>query len=276
MAINKDELEKLYFDGTKHSRYQNIPVFVQEALGYSVQIDEQWRGDTARYTNLLQNLDFENIKILGDIGANTGFFALSIGRRYAHIEVQAYEANKNHSRFIQSIVEQFGLKNIQAHNLAVDLTGVEKLGHHDCLLNYNVLHHAGVDFDKGLVTLETFSEYAGEYLKKLAGKTKYMIFQMGFHWGGDKTKPIVHVTDDAGKVLYMSKIFRESKWKIEKIFTVRQAGVYAYSEMPAEIIHTLNTPSGEAVKLLTNYYGQYRLENFSEFYRRPIFYCSTD
>ena len=231
MAVNIHELEQLYFDGTKHSRYQNIPGFVQETLGYNVQIDEKWRGDTARYTNLLQNLDFESIKIIGDIGANTGFFPLSIGHRFPQITVYAYEANTNHTNFIQSIIQQYKLDNVKVRNLFVDLSGVDKLGKHDCLLNYNVLHHAGVDFDEGLLNLETFEEYAVEYLKKLNRKTRAIVFQMGFNWGGNKTKPIIHVNNDAGKVLFMSEIFRKSHWKIDKIFTVRQAGIFKYVEM---------------------------------------------
>lgn len=276
MALNIAELEQLYFDGTKHARYQNIPGFVQDALGYTVEIDEQWRGDTARYQNLLNNFDFKNIKNIGDIGANTGFFSLSIGRRFPQIEVNAYEANANHSAFIQNIVNQFGLDNVQVHNLSVDLRGVDDLGQHDCLLNYNVLHHAGVDFDKGLATLETFAQYAEDYLGRLAGKTKYMIFQMGFHWGGNKTKPIIHVNNDAGKVLFMSEIFRKSHWKIDKIFTVRQAGIFKYVEMDNEIIETLNEHPQSAETGIKEFYAKYDLPAFSEFYRRPIFYCSTD
>ena len=275
MALNLTELEQLYFDGTKHSRYQNIPEFVQKALGYTVEIDEKWRGDTARYANLLHNLDFEAIRIMGDIGANTGFFALSIGQRFPQINVTAYEANANHSAFILNIVHQFGLNNIQVHNLSVDLQGIESLGQHDCLLNYNVLHHAGVDFDKGLATIETFAQYAEDYLGRLANKTKLMIFQMGFHWGGDKKKPIVHVNNDTGKVLFMSEIFHKSNWKIDKIFTVRPPAIFNYFEMDKEIIEALNEHAQSAEAMIKEFYAKYDLSGFSEFYRRPIFYCRT-
>lgn len=276
MALNIEELQQLYFDGTKHSNYQNIPGFVQETLGYSVKLDEQWRGDTARYTNLLQNVDFENLKIIGDIGANTGFFSLSIGERYPAIKVRAYEANSSHSAFIQSIVTQFNLQNVSVQHLSVDMQGIGQLGKHDCILNYNVLHHAGVDYDKGMVDPETFQEYAVRYLGKLSEKSARMVFQMGYNWGGNKNKPLVELNDDAGKVHFMNKIFIKSGWKIGKVFTVQKSGVFEYMEMPAEIILAMNDNSRHYQNLLEMYFKQYQLDQFSEFYRRPIFYCSSD
>ncbi len=276
MAVNLQELEKLYFDGTKHAVYQNIPAFVQQALGYSVELDETWRGDSARYKNLLAHMDFTRLDVLGDIGANTGFFSLSLAHRFSHLTVYAYEANPNHHRFITAIKNQFSLQNVQVKNLFVDLSHIDALGRHDCLLNYNVLHHAGVDFDQGLVTPETFSEYAAAYLKKMRTKAACMVFQMGFNWGGNKAKPLVPVQDDAGKVLFMAKIFRQSGWEIDKIFTVRQQGVFEYFAMEPEIILRLNDNPSTAEAAVREYYARYDLPAFSEFYRRPLFYLSAE
>jgi len=256
--------------------YQNIPYFVQEALGYTVEIDEKWRGDTARWHNLLENLNVEKIKSIGDIGANTGFFALSLAHRFPDIAVHAYEANPNHYYFMAAIKKQFQLKNIHLQNTLIDLLGIEKIAKQECLINFNVLHHAGVDFDEGVVELKNFSEYACDYLGCLSNKSKEMFFQMGFNWGGNKEYPIIPLQDDSGKVYFMSRIFKSSGWKIEKIFTVQKAGVLHYFEMPPEIVICLNDGFQEGKKLVHDYYARYHIETFSEFYRRPIFYCSSN
>jgi hypothetical protein len=275
MDVNVDQLKKLYFDDSKHAVYQNIPGFIQKALGFTVTIDEKWRGDTARWDNLKENLDVNYIQSLGDIGANTGFFSLSIAHRFPQLTVHAYEANQNHHHFIDIIKNQFHLANIHAHNQFINLNGIGKLSTHDCLLNLNVLHHAGVDFDKDAVCFESFFDYACRYLDKLSHKSKKMIFQMGFNWGGNKNYPIVLVNDDPGKILFLAKIFQKSGWRIEKIFTMKKPDVFKYFEMPSEISSSLDTNLKKAEKLLYNYYIKYRLVTFSEFYRRPIFYCSS-
>lgn len=275
MTATVKELEKLYFDGTKHAVYQNIPAFVQNALGYSVEINETWRGDTARYHNLLQNLNLDQISVLGDIGANTGFFSLSLAHRFPHLKVFAYEGNNNHHRFISQIIKMFGLKNIEVKNLFVDMKGLEDLPQHDCLLNYNVLHHAGVDFDRDLVSFDSYTGYAVEYLKKLSKKATYMIFQMGFNWGGNKARPLVPVDYDAGKVLFMGKIFQQSNWEIDRIFTVRHTGEFEYFKIDASIIRKLNIKPSDARGDLVDYYSKYDISSFSEFYRRPLFYCRS-
>jgi len=276
MPADIQTLEKLYFDGTKHSIYQNIPSFVQQALGYSVQIDEKWRGDSARWKNLLQEIDFSQIKVVGDIGANTGFFALSLAHRFPRLRVYAYEANPNHHRFILAIKEQFRLKNVQVKNSFIDLKGCTQIEKHDYLLNFNVLHHAGVDFDKGLVTPQNFCDYAVGYLRCLTQKTEKMVFQMGFNWGGNKQKPLVPLRDDPEKVLFMSRIFKQAGWRIEKIFSVRFAGKLTYYELPAELTLRINADPQACKNQLQKYYQNYPFSTFSEFYRRPIFYCVSD
>ena len=73
MTTLKKKLADLYNDQTKHARYQNIPEFVCQALNYSESIDENWRGDSARYQYLLKEFSLGAEHVFGDIGANTGF-----------------------------------------------------------------------------------------------------------------------------------------------------------------------------------------------------------
>ena len=273
MTVNIENLKKLYFDESKHSIYQNIPAFVQEALEYTVEIDERWRGDTARWQNLLQQVNFDQLEVIGDIGANTGFFSLSLAHRFPNLKVYAYESNANHHDFMNAIKSQFRMNNMVVENKIVDLDNVENIHRHDCLLNYNVLHHAGVDFDRGRVTIDSFPQYAAAYLKKLSYKTKYMVFQMGFNWGGDKSKPLVPLNEDAEKVRFVGAILRNSGWFIQNVFTVRYPEDFSYYAIDNGIIQILNEESEQQKEMLVKYYSQYQPNWFSEFYRRPLFYA---
>ncbi|HGY55159.1 MAG TPA: hypothetical protein ENK44_05635, partial [Caldithrix abyssi] len=132
MTAKIENLKKLYFDESKHSIYQNIPAFVQEALEYTVEIDERWRGDTARWQNLLQQVNFDQLEVIGDIGANTGFFSLSLAHRFPNLKVYAYESNANHHDFMNAIKSQFRMNNIVVENKIVDLDNVENIHRHDC------------------------------------------------------------------------------------------------------------------------------------------------
>lgn len=270
----KEKLEALYNDGSKHSRYQNIPEFVRNELEYTEIIDENWRGDTARYTYLTENLQFGGGKSIGEIGANTGFFTLSLAHANPSSTFYAYEINGTHAAFIQDIGESFQMNNLIVKAQGVDLEGIALMEHHDILLNYNVLHHAGVDFDTDKIsTVEDYESYATEYLKRMAGKTKLMVFQIGSNWGGNKQKPLIPLSDDAEKIAFNARLFKNAGWKIVDIsLHTRLDGVLAYRAIPSEVLALLNAcPVGEEKALVEKLVDLSEVPNFSEFYRRPIF-----
>lgn len=271
----KNILSNYYWDNSKHSHYQNIPQFVKEAMEYSETIDENWRGDTARYKHILDVVNFsKNLKI-GDIGANTGFFSLSLAHRFPNIEVTAYEGNPNHVRFIELIRNAFELKNLFMKNEYIDFEGISYLGNQDLLLNLNVLHHAGVDFDKDKIgSVDKLFNFAVSYLSKLKEHTKEIIFQMGYNWGGDKTKPIVNLQDDLGKIKYSAELFIQSGWKITNIALCgKRDEVISYRNLPSELIEYLNKGINDSKMEdeLKNSILSVKPEMLSEFYRRPIF-----
>lgn len=270
----KEKLEALYNDGSKHSRYQNIPEFVRNELGYTETIDENWRGDTARFTYLTETLQFGEGKSIGEIGANTGFFTLSLAHANPASTFYAYEINPTHAAFIQDIGESFQMKNLVVKAQGVDMEGIALMETHDILLNYNVLHHAGVDFDSDkLASVEDYEAYATEYLKRMSSKTKKMVFQIGSNWGGNKLKPIIPLSDDAEKVAFNARLFKNSGWNILDIsLHTRMNGTLAYRAVSAEILDQINRcPIGEEKKLIEKLVDLSEFPSFSEFYRRPIF-----
>jgi hypothetical protein len=270
----KEKLEALYNDGSKHSRYQNIPEFVRNELGYTETIDENWRGDTARFAYLTDALCFGPGKSVGEIGANTGFFTLSLAHANPASTFYAYEINATHAAFIQDIADSFEMRNLVVKAQGVDMEGIALMEKHDILLNYNVLHHAGVDFDSDILTsVDDYEAYATEYLKRMAAKTKTMVFQIGSNWGGNKLKPIVPLDDDAGKIALNVRLFKNAGWNILDIsLHTRLKGSLEYRSLSAEILDEINAcPVGSEKELIQNLVDLTEFPGFSEFYRRPVF-----
>ena len=265
----KERLSNLYGNNSKHSHYQNIPEFVKESIGYSESINEEWRGDTARYKYILREVQDLKPKSICDIGANTGFFSLSLAHKFPEMKVTAFEGNPNHVEFMGLVKEAFSLKNIKIENCYIDYEGIKHLGQYDMLLNLNVLHHAGADFDENKTSYENVDAYLIQYLKRLITKAKKVVFQMGYNWGGDKSKPIVELQNDLGKIKYTHELFAQSGWKVQEIAHIVRNGTLEYKNYPEPFIQSLCT--GERSEEAADVVNSQQLNMFSEFYRRPIF-----
>lgn len=139
-------------------------------------------------------------------------------------------------------------------------------------MNLNVLHHAGVDFDKQLVSLNTFTEYAVKYFEKLRTVTHTMIFQMGFNHGGNKKTPIVELSNDIGKFLFVCNICRKSGWEPINVAYINRdnEGKLEYKNAPIQLVEDV-WKSGNTISEFEEYINQLNLASYSEFYRRPIF-----
>lgn len=273
----KARLQALYNDDTKHANYQNIPAFVRDAMGYREQIDEGWRGDTARYRLILEQLSIAPGQVIGDVGANTGFFTLSLAHSHSQAQFLAYETNPNHADFVRLLADAFGMTNVTVQPIAVDLAGIDRLPQHDILLHLNVLHHAGHDFDRDLVSsAQDFPGYAVSYLSRLRRKTAVMVFQMGSNWGGNKATPIVPVRDDCGKIVLFDRILREAGWQVTTIALATHAeDAIVYRCLPAELVSQVQSTNSDADDAeLVACVARFELDRFpGEFYRRPIFFC---
>jgi hypothetical protein len=267
MTTLKHKLAGLYNDQTKHSRYQNIPHFVCQALNYSESIDENWRGDSARYQYLLKQFSSSAKSVFGDIGANTGFFTLSLAHVMMGSRFYAYEMNKKHTRFMELVKDHFSMENIRVISQRVDLSGIEQLPVHHILINFNVLHHAGVDFDKKFVMDESnFTDYALIYLSKLKSKTSMMYFQMGYNWGGNKKKPIVPVDNQEFMVRYEVDIFKQCGWEIVKVALFNNKDKQYHNLSPSALKAVRNKERGGLGKIIESF----RISEVSEFYKRPL------
>ena len=272
----KQKLASLYNDHSKHANYQNIPEFVSRKLGYSEIINESWRGDTARYSYIKTLIPFSRIRTVADIGSNTGFFSLSLANEYKTTRVLAFDTNLQHIKFIQAIKQHFGMENIDTVAAGVDLASANGFPAHDAVLLLNVLHHAGVDFDEKEVRSEKeFSSYAVKYLGKIRSNVRYLIFQMGYNWGGNKQKPLITGNSIAAMICLVAQFCKEAGWSFQRVGIFSRVGneLGAYHDLPQEVLDmVMATKEWEdcenKIKLSLI---QYATDSNSEFYKRPIF-----
>lgn len=255
--LSNEFLEKLIMlhnDGGKHSNYQNFPKFVVDKFGIEADIDENWRGDSARFTFINDNVSFGyNYKVL-DVGANTGRFCLDLAYNNKDSIFYAYELNKNYIECINLIKEEFDLKNVYSEAISVGLNDIEKVPCFDIIFHMNVLHHAGVDFDIDIYkNFCNFKEYSIEYLSKLSRKCNTLIFQTGYNLGGNKNNPIILPNDIKGMIDFEIDIFKNSNFEVEKM------ALYNYDNKQYVLYE-----NNKFIEKLTS-------SKCSEFYKRPIF-----
>lgn len=269
----KTELQQLYGDASKHSAYQNIPDFVSAELGYTETIDESWRGDRPRLTYLYEARKPAAGEIWMDFGANTGFFTLSLAKTHPQTRFIAVEANPNHAAFIRRVADYFQMGNVGVIQSAVGIEDLPSLPKVDFMLHLNVLHHAGHDFDKHAVAcIEDFGEYAQRYLKLLRGVARGLFFQMGSNWGGDKSRPLVGLYEDAEKLRLFATWLRYAGWRPVKAAYPHRGGDgrIAYHDLATLACAQLAENSGMALEM----HSWESLDQFpGEFYRRPLFIC---
>ncbi|HET7775671.1 MAG TPA: DUF1698 domain-containing protein, partial [Azospira sp.] len=185
-SLNQESLLALWHSAGKHGVYQQLPQFLSDDFGgIQAPIDERWRGDRSRLEYLRTRVQFSDLHVV-DIGANTGFFSLTL----AHDDgatVTAVEPDPANRDFLKAVGQHYGLAKLSVSDAPVTLDTVANLPQSDLVLLLNVLHHAGDDFDGNYVASPAaLQDYMGDYLGRLAKTTKRMIFQLGYNWCGNK------------------------------------------------------------------------------------------
>ncbi len=104
----KNELRELYAETSKHGQYQTIPDRLAALLGIQFEVNEEWRGDRPRYPLIKEFIQESACRSVLDVGANTGFFALSLAGDLPHLSVKACELNKTHARIIELLARVGG------------------------------------------------------------------------------------------------------------------------------------------------------------------------
>lgn len=268
----KQKLKERYAVLSKHAQYQTLPEDLAEKLGVQFEINEEWRGDRPRYPLILEYAQrHKAIKVL-DVGANTGFFSLSLAADLENASVTACELNKTHAEIIELLAKLGEHPNLSVTDRPANLENVDSFGSFDLALYLNILHHAGHDFDKSLVPdREAFMEYGAEYLRKFAKTTSRMVFQMGYNWGGDKTLPLVGRDDQAAKIRFTVELMQRSGWVIEQMALAKPGS----GALPVEyelVSLTELLSKDDLQHWCMAWYGD---KIWSEFYQRPLWFCRS-
>lgn len=274
----KIRLHSLYADGSKHAVYQNIPEFVRDALGYREPINEEWRSDTPRYQYFADRLPLHNAAEIADVGANTGYFTLNLGRARPDCVVHAFEPNPRHAAFIREIAIAFAMTNVLVRSEPWSTENLGKVGSYEVTFLLNILHHAGFDFDPQLPDRnDAFESYATNYLHRVRQATKRLCFQIGSNRGGDKQRPLFHPNDDAGRMTWCCKMLLKAGWRLRHIGIAGRdvTGRICYTDLPPALLAAAQRNDLQAA-VFSGYFSQVNLGQFpGEFYRRPLFVCEA-
>ncbi|MDF3936911.1 class I SAM-dependent methyltransferase [Pseudomonas citronellolis] len=260
--MTKEQLLDLYMHSGKHACYQPLPTFVVEQLGVDVPVNPRWRADHGRLDYLREHFDFSGQQVL-DVGANTGLFASTLAHEYPDSHCVAWEIDASSAAFIRALAGQFGLGNLEVVEQALDYRVAQAMpAHFDSVLLFNVLHHAGVDFDAAEVpSKESLQAYIQRFLKALRPSAGCVLYQMGFNWGGDTSQPVAARNSLAEKLDYMAAALEGTGWSVEHIGLVL--------DPETRSIELFDWASARDQAPLCDRLG--REGQLSEFYLRPLF-----
>ena len=180
----KNKLIELYNESSKHSGYQILASNLEEIVDKSkLKISSRYERERLNY--IISKIDLKGKRIL-DIGGNTGFFTFESSLRGAE-SIDFYEGNDIHAQFVELGVKYLGLEDIiHVYNQYYSFDIREKS--YDVVFLMNVLHHIGDDYGNSAIRLKEAKENIIFQLNGMAEKTKYMVFQMGFNWKGNRDK----------------------------------------------------------------------------------------
>jgi len=243
-----ETLKNLYRQCSKHSQYQLLCNDLQD-LFPSFDQPVKPRYEPERLRLILQTLDPVSKKIV-DIGANTGFFSFELLKAGAE-SIFAYEGNKAHADFLRLAADILNVSSrisIKDHYFL--FSEEEFSGTVDIILLLNVLHHVGDDFGDSADVLKA-KEKMLDYLNKLAKKTRYLVFQLGFCWKGNRETGLFPGGTKKEMIDFVLK-GTEGYWKMEKVGVPEKGeGCVEYKEVSSKNIQ--------------------RDDNLGEFLNRPIF-----
>lgn len=223
-----EELRGLYMEKGRHSQYQLLASDLQDIIGGCEPYKSKYERERLAYIE--KNLDLKDKTVI-DIGGNTGYFTFEACKMGAK-SVDYYEGNKTHADFVKLASEELGLEErVAVYNEYYLAKGGGR--RYDAAVFLNVLHHLGYDYCQGK-DLENAKDGMIDYLNQMSYSCDYMVFQMGFNWGGDIRKCLfVHGTKQE-----MEDYIKEGTkdcWEIEKIgIPVKKDGEIVYEDVCPE------------------------------------------
>ena len=229
MAPTSNELQdQLGSFNELFSHYQQIPDFV-----FDKYFDENFEPeyevkqlllDAPRYKFLTSNLNCNNLSVV-EIGSNLGYFCLSLAHDF-DCRAKGFEPITNYQIAATLLAEICGLTELcRFSEKSISLADINYLPQADLYIELNVMHHAGVVFDKEYVeNLKGWRNYTIAKLEAYRTKSKFLFFQTGNTANGNTLFP----SSDA--VTFTSEILQESGWEIQALGTIPDLSKLQYEK----------------------------------------------
>lgn len=267
-----DRLLKYAKTAGKHGLYQTLPPELLRCRPELKTASFSRRLDSRRYDWFSSRVDFRNKRVV-DIGANIGYFSFRLVSEFG-ATVTAYEPFPAHHETIQLIKSQLSIGDEQmlAINNGVTYESLADFPDADVVLLFNVLHHAGSDFDSSYVRkIDDWHGYAEKYLVQLLSKTEILIFQMGCSWGGNAGQ----LCDIKNAPYFVRELLLRSGWDVLHVGTVSNLFFPEYRDYPLKNIKKDENPLASGFhKVMAKTMRRTGLMRYDAgFMLRPIFIC---
>ena len=233
--------------GSRHADYQLPPQGLDGELSARGTHHEE-----ARLAYLLSQCDPTGKTVL-DIGANAGFFTLSLADAGAS-HVLAIEGDPQHAAFIAEGAGRLGLSGrVSVRPEYFEFDGVDDPV--DLTLLLNVVHHRGADYGVG-DGMDHFRRNMLRDINSLAVDSKYMLLQVGFNAHGRVDLPIFAAGTKQEMIDFVAAGV-EDHWRLVDV---------AIAEVDHGDPVTYRTQTAELLR---------RRDDLGEFLNRPLFYLES-
>jgi SAM-dependent methyltransferase len=183
-----DALQELYMRQSKHSNYQVLPRRLRPLLREGA-IATKSRYEHERMAYIAAHVDLAGKSVI-DVGANTGYFSFECLDRGAR-RVAAYEGNGAHAEFLRRAAAVLGEEGrLSVADAYLQFPHPVLPEAFDLGLLMNVLHHVGDDFGSRPLDAASARRFVGESLRGLAAHCSQLVFQLGYCWMGDRSRPL--------------------------------------------------------------------------------------
>lgn len=247
--MNNVKLINLYTSTSKHSHYQILASPLRELVpNHMLEICSRYEQERLDY--ILKHLKCTDITF-ADIGGNTGFFTLELLSRGAKSAL-FIEGNNAHSDFVNEAAIVLGWQDrVMVHPYYMTFEDDLSLIDVDVALLLNVLHHVGDDYGNQTQSIDTAKKNIIDSLLHLSKGTKFLVFQLGFNWKGNRELPLFE-QGTKSEIIDFIKSETSNNWTIEHIgIAEKSSGRIIYNDVNSKNIR--------------------RQDSLGEFLNRPLF-----
>jgi len=269
--------ELLESNNGRFSNYQELAPCVLDKIGKYISktySQNQIPLDRVRYNWLIKQIKPNRMSVI-EIGSNLGYFILRLASEF-NASVKAYEPVFEYSKATSLMAELCDLaKNISCISDGLLKEDLFKLSKSDLIINLNVLHHAGVEYDsESLKNAGGWQNYFLEYLSILSQKGQRLFLQTG----NISSEKRLFSMEDA--VPYINSLLKRSGWNTKAVGIIEDFDKLSYSTYSSSeldrVPNTLCTRNKDTG--LVDYFRNNKLcVSFpTGLAARPLWYCESN